>query len=217
MVAFHLRVIFTATRRPVAHGSVIEGVLSRRFVRRNTMPYFKRRLLNSATERKRDGPRQPGLESHIHRIQTLRSEFTRLTTRQERHSWNSGRDDAAQALDGRVCFLVHGLLLRTGQARQHHIGFEDQAFQEHALRGKLPEHGLQHLFRSVPTSLQGVRAIHENFRLDDWDQPYLLAQRCVTSKRLRVGLNAATTGDVIADSKDGAPFGKARAHGEVFR
>jgi hypothetical protein len=52
-------------------------------------------------------------------------------------------------------------------------------------------------------------AFHEHFRLDDGNQPGILAQRGIASRGLRVGLDATPAGNAIANGNDRAPLGKA--------
>ena len=64
-------------------------------------------------------------------------------------------------------------------------------------------------------------AIHEHFRLHDWDEISLLAQRGVTREAMGIGTDTERRRDItLVDLDHGAPFGEPRAQllvlGEPF-
>ena len=57
-------------------------------------------------------------------------------------------------------------------------------------------------------ALDRVGAVLEHLRLDDWDQPRLLAERGVAGQCVRVGPDAVLARQPIADRVRGAPLGE---------
>ena len=111
--------------------------------------------------------------------------------------------------------LFH-FLRGAGEARQHHVGFENHAFQHHALGIQLVENGSQDFLRHRAAPLQSMIAVHQHFRLDDGNQSSLLAQRGIARQRVCVGLDTTTAGNSLADGNHRPPLGKPRAHLKVF-
>ena len=103
------------------------------------LPNFQSRLLDGAGKRKRQRPRQSRLEAKIHGIQTGRGQFSGLAAGQKCNPRNGGGDSSPKTLHRDVGHFVHGFLRGTGQSRQHHVGFENHAFQQHALAIELDE------------------------------------------------------------------------------
>src|SRR5208337_4676503 len=107
-------------------------------------------------------------------------------------------------------------LLGAGQSRKHHVGLEDHTLQRHPLCVKLVENRSQDFLRYLAAPLQAMLAVHEQFRLDDGDQSTFLARRGITSQSLRVGLDAASAGNAIAQGNHRAPLGKTGTHLKVL-
>ena len=62
------------------------------------------------------------------------------------------------------------------------------------------------------TALNAVSTIHKNFRLNNWNQSVLLADGCVASQCVGVGINAELSWcTTVFDAKDGTPLGKSSA------
>ncbi len=81
---------------------------------------------------------------------------------------------------------------------------------------KLVENRSQDFLGYLAATLQGMLAVHEHFRLDDGDESGFLAQRGIASQRIRVGLDAASAGNAIAQGKHRAPLGKAGTHLKIL-
>ena len=64
--------------------------------------------------------------------------------------------------------------------------------------------------------IHSVNALHQHLRLDDGDQPGLLAQRSIARQRVGVGVDASATGRPLADGEHRTPLGEARAHLRIF-
>src|ERR1035441_2409593 len=122
MVRLEYCVIFAAARSPVACGAMIESLLRRMCVRLLAMPDLESRLLDHATERKRQLPGQLRLEPDIHGIQTCGGKFAGLAARQKRNPRNSGGHDAQKASHGSVRSEEHRLLYGAGHSRKYHVG-----------------------------------------------------------------------------------------------
>ena len=71
-------------------------------------------------------------------------------------------------------------------ARDHHVGLEHHAFEQHAVLVELVEHAIEHLIGHLLAALDRMAAVHQHFRLDDRHDVVLLAQRCVARQRLRI-------------------------------
>ena len=120
-----------------------------------------------------------------------------------------------QAQHARIRDLVDALLLRVLQARQHHVRFQQHAFEQHALCVDLVEHRTKDLLGDRLAPGQRMPAIYQNFRLDDRHQADLLAQRRVARERMRIGENAATGRKPGIHRDHGAPLGEPRAETRV--
>ena len=81
---------------------------------------------------------------------------------------------------------------------------------------ELAEDFSQNLFCDLEAALQGVIAVHENFRLDNGHQSSFLAQCGIARQGLCVGRNAASAGNAVANGNHGTPLGEACAHAGVF-
>ena len=193
-----------------------QSLLRRLHVGLLALPDFQSRLLDGAGKRKCQRPRQSRLESKIHGIQTGRGQFSGLAAGQKCNPRNGSGNGSQETFHRGVGHLVHGFLRGTGQSRQHHVGFENHAFQHHALGIELDENSSQDFLRHLAAPLQSMIAVHEHFRLDDGNQSGFLAQRGVAGQRVRVGLDATPAGNAIADGNHRPPLGKTRAHLKVF-
>src|SRR5207245_930119 len=83
---------------------------------------------------------------------------------------------------------------------------QQHALVLHALRIQLGEHVVQRVTRHLVTRLERVITVHQDFGLDDGDNAFLLAQRCVTRERMRVPVEAVPRRDAGADIHHGAPL-----------
>src|SRR5208283_2107963 len=81
---------------------------------------------------------------------------------------------------------------------------------------KLGENRSQDFLCNLVAPLQCMLAFHQHFRLDDRDQSGFLAQRCIASQRVSVGLNATPAGNAVARGKHCAPLRKTGAHLKIF-
>jgi hypothetical protein len=77
-------------------------------------PDLESRLLNGAGKRKRESPGEVLSESHIHGIQTRRSQFAGLTARQESNSGNGSRNSPQETLYRGIGDLIDRFLIQTG-------------------------------------------------------------------------------------------------------
>jgi hypothetical protein len=107
-------------------------------------------------------------------------------------------------------------LSRAGQSRNHHVGLQKQTLHHHALHVELIEDGVQNFLCDLAASRQGMRAVHEHFRLDDGNQPRFLTQRGVARECVRIGLDATSTRNAVAYGNHRAPFRETCPHRSVF-
>ena len=99
----------------------------------------------------------------------------RLAARQECDRRNRGGNRAQQAVDCCIGHLIHRRLFGTCRAGNHHVGLQNHSFQHHTLHKNLAEYRSLHFFRHFKAPLQRVIAIHQNFRLNNWNKICLLA------------------------------------------
>ena len=215
-ICFPSRYRIRPPRGPVAPGSMMQGLLCRRHAGLVAVPDLQGRLLDGAAERERQRPGQSRPESDIHGIQAGRGQFGGLAARQERDPRDGGGDGSQETPHRGVGHLIHRFLLGAGRSRKHHVGLQDHALQRHPLRVKLVEDRPQDVLRHLAATLQGMLAVHEHFRLDDGDQSGFLAQRGIAGQRLRVGLDAASAGNAIAQGEHRAPLGETGTHLKVL-
>ena len=147
------------------------------------MPYLQCRLLNGAAIREPYRPGQSRFESNIHGIQPGRRDFSGLSAGEKRDSRHRGGNGAQQALHRRVGHFIDRLLRGTTCTRQNHVGFQDHSSQSHPLRVEFAKDGAQYSLRHFAAGFKRVRAFHEHFRLDDGDEPGLLAERRISRQR----------------------------------
>src|SRR5665648_293210 len=57
----------------------------------------------------------------------------------------------------------------------YHVRFQNHTLQHHSLCVKLIKNHSQDLLSYLEASLHGMTAVHENFRLNDWNQTCFLA------------------------------------------
>src|SRR5213595_3586065 len=116
--------------------------------------------------------------------------------------------------------LRHGLRRRPIRgllARDHHVGLEHHALQQHTVFEQLPEHALEHGLAHLLTALDRVCAVHEHLRLNDRHDVALLAQRRIARQSMRVRSDGECAGNsALGNIDDCAPFGEARTEPAVF-
>ena len=98
LCSFHHRSIFATARGAVTSGAMKQSLLRCFDIGFFAQPNLQSRLLDGASKRKRQRPRQSRLESNIHGVQTGRGQFAGLATRQESNSRNSGGDGSQQTM-----------------------------------------------------------------------------------------------------------------------
>ena len=84
------------------------------------------------------------------------------------------------------------------------------------MRGERTEGLAEHLVGHRLAGLEGMRAVHEHFGLDDRHDALLLAERGIARQGMRVGLDAEAGGIARADVDDRAPLGETGAETVVF-
>src|SRR5262249_59437686 len=93
---------------------------------------------------------------------------------------------------------------------------EQRPLEVDALRPELLVRRLERSCGRVVTDLDRVVAIHQDLRLDDRDEPGLLADRRVARERVGVRADATPGRDTVADRDHRSPLGKARAEADVL-
>src|SRR2546426_7553318 len=78
------------------------------------------------------------------------------------------------------------------------------------------ENEFQSHFGHFKVAFEGMVAIHEDFRLNNWNESSLLSESSKSCQRVGVGFEASAAGNIRADGDDGPPFGEARAELGVF-
>ena len=113
-----------------------------------------------------------------------------------------------QNLEGPVGDLVGTGSVRCLVAGQHHVRLEERPGQLDALVMQLRVDGLEHAAGRLRALLDRVRPVLEHLRLDDRDDPGLLAERRVARERVGIRPDAVLAGEALGDRVRRAPFGE---------
>ena len=168
-----------------------------------------------AAEREHQRPGRPLGRSAVpgvHGIQPCRGELGGLASGQERDAADGRGDRRLKTGERGAGDQGRPLLLRTVQARQHHVRLQDHCLQRHTLRVQRIEHGAQYRMGHLAAPLNRVAAVHQHLGLDDRHEAGLLAQGGVAGQRMRVGRDAAWAGQAVTDAYHGPPLGETRTH-----
>ena len=172
-------------------------------------PHRQWRGLESATVGESHFPgsadfgRQPvdGVEVH-------RRLFIVLPAGQKHDARDRRRDGAAEAGDGFFGHFIGVGSVSGVLARNNHVGFEERAFQIDPLESKLVVDFTQGRHRGLEALVYAVVSVHQNFGRYDRNQIGLLAQGGESGQQMRVGLDAVSAWDAVADGDDRPPLGE---------
>jgi hypothetical protein len=97
------------------------------------------------------------------------------------------------------------------------LGFSSMPLERHALLEDGVENWMKDDARDVLATLDRVRPVDDDFRLDDWHEALLLAQRGVSRERACVCTRTGRSQQSIGDLKDGPPLREAGTHAAALR
>ena len=145
----------------------------------------------------------------------------RLPARQEGNAWHRGRHAIGQALHGHLGHFLAARLRGAIRAGNDHVGFQDRAFQHHALIEQFRIKALQSELGHLVAAVDIMVAIHDDFRLHDGNNVRFLAQHRIARERVHVRVDAVLGRHAViaarTDIDHGAPFGKTRAQRMILR
>ena len=146
---------------------------------------------NENTSGQGDRSADVSLTPDVHGVQPRRSQFGGLPARQERDAGDGRRDRSLQTGERRLATASSPRLLRTVQARQHHVRLQDHRLQRRrpARPGRRTPRA-QHRVRHLAAALHRVVSRHQHLGLDDRDQAGFLAQGGVAGQRMCVRADA---------------------------
>ena len=116
----------------------------------------------------------------------------------------------------RTSRVLLGDLVDTGSvgrfvAGEHHVRLEERPGQLDALVVQLGVDRLEHAAGRLRALLDRVRPVLKHLRLDDRDDPGLLAERRVARECVGIRPDAVLAGEALGDRVRRAPFGELRA------
>lgn len=110
---------------------------------------------------------------HIDGVEVLRGLHLALAAAEERDARQRGRHCAQQRAHGVHADVGRRARLLAVGARQHHVGLEQAALQQHVVVGERLEHGRQHALGHVGAHLNRVAAVHQDLGLHNGHQAVL--------------------------------------------
>jgi len=101
-------------------------------------------------------------------------------------------------------------------ARQDHVGLEQHPLERDSLLEEGVEDCVENHLGDLLTTLDRVRPIHEDFRLDDRYELLLLAKGSVPRQGMRVCTHASGTRQTVAEMDDRPPVREPGTHAMIF-
>jgi hypothetical protein len=141
------------------------------------------------------------LES-VHGVKVERGFLLRLTTGEEKDSWNGTWDSSRESPNGHLSDLLGGGLLFGLLATGDHVGFEDHSFKADVKLVESLEGSCKDFFRDLSASLDAVLTVHGAFWFDDWAEAVHLTDRGVLSKSVGDFSDGLLRWSVVTEADD---------------
>src|SRR6516225_4781965 len=180
------------------------------------MPRLQRVILKRAAVRKTDVPRL-GPGKTVDCVEMYRGGPIVLTARQKDYARHCRRDVATQAAQAGGSDLYHGGLARALLTRNHHVRFEQHAFQRNPVLEKGVKHSVQYHTGNLFAALDRMGTVHQHFRLDDRNQILFLTKCSIPRQRESIRAYAGTARQRVTDVDHRPPLREAGAHTAVGR